>query len=73
MALHSVVKDEARVLRLLEKRILSAGIKKESPAELVVTKASVKTSRVLGKLDCRKSLSNDSTRACRRRGNFLVA
>lgn len=51
MAQHSTVKDDASVFRLSEKAVLSLGMRKEYPAELVDTEPSVKTNEDLGNLD----------------------
>lgn len=49
MTKHSIVKGDARALSLLEKKMLSAGIKNEKPADPGEKESSVKTKKKLGK------------------------
>lgn len=50
MARHSVVKEEEEGWSAAEYEILSSGIKKEQPAELVDTEPSVNIKHLVGKL-----------------------
>jgi len=56
------VKEKARALSLLEKDMLSAGLKKEKPAEPGENEPSLKTKVEFEKYNITKSLNKDLTR-----------